>query len=70
MGHHGPTSQVFNKKYRSKILTTDTGNIFRNEAPRKERAKMLCMRNQRDPMAPTKALPADMERIYDNNEEI
>lgn len=70
MGHNGPTSKVFNANYRSKILTTDSGNIFRNEAPREERAKMLCMRNQRDPMAPTKPLPADMERIYDNNEEI
>jgi hypothetical protein len=70
MGHHGASDQIFVRFYQSDILTLDSGNIFRKEEPRPEKADLLAMHSKRDPKAPQFLSPEEKEELLAADEEM
>ncbi|KAH8600199.1 hypothetical protein B0O99DRAFT_611974 [Bisporella sp. PMI_857] len=66
MGHTGEKDRVFRENYQSTLLTVDTGNLFRKEAPRAERKEVLNMRAHYNPNLPR--LPKEEKEEHVNKD--
>ena len=68
VGHDGPDDRVYKKYYQSKQFPVDTGNIYRQEETRSEKADDLCMRHKWDPSCPSELSKNEKESLYQADE--
>lgn len=71
MGHTEASDGVYRKYYQSKTFTVDTGNIFRGEAERKAKHRLLCMRLLHDPSPIIRKIPDSLRNeCYESDKEL
>ena len=71
MGHTEASDGVHRRYYQSKIFTVDTANIFRGEAERKAKHRLLCMRLLHDPSPIIRKIPDSLRNeCYESDKEL